>query len=295
MHRNPQTTKLLLNLSDFLFITVTIEVFYHAISVLSCRQAIGDFNPAATGLAHLPQPNLNARRSLSADRIVEIVESSLSASESLCNLPFVPYAVALSLSVAYRKMRYSRIPMYRMRGKSVFKEVVDLLEKLGEIYTSARVNASLGTSILRELQKTVNEFAGSSTPPPRETMQRSRVDSPAQTPEVSMAVTEHYRLPNHLDNHPSRAEGQAPHEATIIPGAYDSPITAPLLVANESSTNHHRAAMGNLAEPLAWNQMDDIDLFGHFDPSYDLGAVETALEANLDMRFPQAWTMQWPE
>lgn len=34
----------------------------------------------------------------------------------------------------------------------------------------------------------------------------------------------------------------------------------------------------------------DIDLFGNFDPSFDLGAIDTALEANLDMAIPQTWT-----
>ncbi len=39
----------------------------------------------------------------------------------------------------------------------------------------------------------------------------------------------------------------------------------------------------------------DVDLFGYFDPDFDLGAIDTALEANLDMGIPQNWALETVE
>lgn len=282
-------------------ILTTIEVFYHAVSVLSCRQPLSDFQPTAPPLAHLPQPHVNARRSLSADRIIEIVESCLHSTEGLCTLPFVPYAVALALSVAYRKMRYSKIPMYRLRGKNRFKDVVELLQKLGEIYTSARVNASLGISILRELDKTVKEFASSSMPTPGDTTQSAQ----ASTTKTKTSTDKDRRAsqlgrPEAVGN--TRESAAAARDAIEQPAYAGHPSFSNLqLNASEvaNAPSQPRLMALNPAEPLSssssssWAQVEDIDLFGHFDPAFDLNAVEAALEANLDMGFPQTWTMPW--
>lgn len=279
-------------------VLTTIEVFYHAVSVLSCRQPLEDFRPTAPPLAHLPEPHLNARRSLSADRIIETVESCLSSTDGLCTLPFVPYAVALSLSVAYRKMRYSRIPMYRLRGKNRFKDVVGLLQQLGEVYTSARVNASLGVSILRELDKTVNELASSSIPTPGDTTmtQSSRLpftgkpsadkhqqSSQPGRPEVCLEVREATAGSAMQQAYASYASHFPLNSREVANGPTQQRLLLPLNPVEPSSTSS------------LWTRVEDIDLFGHFDPAYNLNAAETALEANLDMGFPQTWTRLWIE
>lgn len=286
-------------------ILTTIEVFYHAVSVLSCRQPLSDFQPTAPPLAHLPEPHLNARRSLSADRIIEIVESGLSSPDGLCALPFVPYAVALALSVAYRKMRYSRIPMYRLRGKNRFKDVVGLLQQLGEVYTSARVNAGLGVSILRELDKTVNELASSSIPTPGDTTTTptTMTTQSARMPSVSKSSADRQRHASQLLGRPEAClESTMGNNATQQ--AYASHASS--FQVNNNNNNRDVAndpsqqrllplnpAESSLTSSSSWAQVEDIDLFGHFDPAYDLNAVEAALEANLDMGFPQTWTMPW--
>lgn len=214
-------------------------------------------------------------------------------------MPFVPYAVALALSVAYRKMRYSRIPMYRLRGKNRFKEVVSLLQKLGEVYTSARVNSSLGVSILRELDKTVKEFASSGIPTPGDTTQNSQASStPTWQAGSAKASADAQRSSNRVGwseaiaNTREPAAGNATHQAyaghTSNLHVDDSQVT--------SNPPQQRSLLLNPTETVSsWSQLEDIDLFGHFDPAYDLNAVEAALEANLDMGFPQTWTMQWME
>ncbi|KAK3680608.1 hypothetical protein B0T22DRAFT_344870, partial [Podospora appendiculata] len=136
-------------------ILATLEVLYHAISVLSVRMPRDRFkaSPEDDGLSgatyqHLPPSLLNARRSLSSDRIFEIARDC-----DLSPMPFVPYALALSLSVAYRKWRFSQTPMFRTRGKATFQKILPILRNMGRIWTSARINSNLGDTVLNNLSK----------------------------------------------------------------------------------------------------------------------------------------------
>ncbi|ROV88861.1 hypothetical protein VMCG_10194 [Cytospora schulzeri] len=295
----------------------TLEIFYHAVSVLSCRQRSSAFAPSAPAQAHLPHPNLNARRSLSADRIVDLVSSSLStpsSPDSVGILPFVPYAVSLSLSVAYRKMRYSKVPMYRMRGKARFKEVVALLKTLGEVYTCARVNAGLGEAILREMEKTAKELASSSgasaaangvlpTPHEARPVTRKRVSAGLATERrmnasvrrvekqqqenigISSSISPSRPGDTPLQMHPVSTTQQVDTQQ-----AFHTPP-----IPDELTPGQQQVDELDVLSSTSFGDMLDIDLFGHFDPGFDLNAVDAALEANLDMGFPQMWTTQWPE
>ncbi|KAL2151173.1 hypothetical protein VTH82DRAFT_6271 [Thermothelomyces myriococcoides] len=125
---------------------VTLEVFYHAISVLSVRMPRRLFRTAPEcdtlqGISthHLPPSSMNARRSHSADRILDIIKDY-----KLSPMPFVAYASTLSLSVAYRKWRFSQLPMFRTRGGTDFKKVLTVVQELGAIWTTARINGELG-------------------------------------------------------------------------------------------------------------------------------------------------------
>ncbi|KAJ4409173.1 hypothetical protein N0V82_009552 [Gnomoniopsis sp. IMI 355080] len=292
----------------------TVEIFYHAVSILSCRESSASIATPTqeTAEGHLPHPNINARRSLSADRIVDAVAASLAqpaSPDGICVMPFVAYAVALSLSVAYQKMRYSRISMYRLRARNRFEEIVTLLQRVGSIYTSARVNAALGVAILREMDKTAKQLVTSNnagTPGPK--VEASTAARPLSTP--------HEDTPERqvvIRDGPSEVgQGKAPQQQSA--GAGVQRLVSPVVTEGGSLTpfasrgdntpssdaameldrmSQHAAAIGNV--PPAWGDLSDIDLFVHFDPGFDLSAVDTALEANLDMGYPQTWTMQWPE
>lgn len=294
----------------------TIEIFYHAVSVLSCRQPSSAFAPSAPAQAHLPHPDLNARRSLSADRIVDLVSTSVScpsSPDSVSILPFVPYAVALSLSVSYRKMRYSKIPMYRMRGKTRFREIVALLKTWGEVYTCARVNAGLGEAILREMDKTAKELAGLSAagttmggaaPNPREVRP---VGCDKASAEVFLESRKNL-LVRREDEQRQGAASIIPIPGSLRPGEASSlpitpisaaqhtgtPVLSPLVSAGITAGEQQVYGLAALPSESLGDILD-IDLFGHFDPGFDLNAVDAALEANLDMGFPQMWTTQWPD
>lgn len=307
----------------------TIEVFYHAVSVLSCRESSSAPAPSTptTTTGHLPHPTINARRSLSADRIIDNVISSLSSpssSDSIFIMPFVPYAVALSLSVVYLKMRHSKIPMYRFRAKQRFREIVGLLQNMGELYTSARVNAGLGLAILREMEKTAKELAtgggggnggggggasapgsssktssGSTSTPTRPDSESA--SSSAQHPSNVSAGDSHLREEQHPPaSRPSHGSSQAP--SIMTPAFTPREVATPASMGSSSTmqqqaaANHPQPAVNSIpAFTASWGDVSDIDLFVHFDPGFDLGAVDAALEANLDMGYPQLWTTPWPQ
>jgi hypothetical protein len=73
--------------------------------------------------------------------------------EQLVLLPFVPYSVSLSLSVAYRDMRRSKIQMHRARARDILEANCRVLENLGEVFWSAEAMAEMGKKTLKELDR----------------------------------------------------------------------------------------------------------------------------------------------
>ncbi|KAF5600454.1 transcription factor [Fusarium pseudoanthophilum] len=203
----------------------TIETFYHAVIILSCRlPRPGTLTAAST----LPPPSANARRSLAAERIACAV-----LRDHLSPMPFVPYAVCLALSVEYRKMRHSRLPMFRSRAMHAFRRNCEMLRKFGDYFWSANVVAGLGERVLKEMERAANTLTRESPPP---------------APAVVSAVA----------------------------------------VTNPSMVN----AVPSVEQAVDFSLIDAIsgaDVFGAIDPSFNLGAVEDALEANLDIGLPMNW------
>lgn len=136
----------------------TIESFYHAVIILSCRLPRPGTAPAASTL---PPPSANARRSLAAERIAYAVPR-----DHLSPIPLVPYAVSLALSVEYRKMRHSRLPMFRARAMNAFRRNGELLRKFGDYFWSAKVVAALGERVLKEMERAATSLTKDISPPP---------------------------------------------------------------------------------------------------------------------------------
>ncbi|KAF7554180.1 hypothetical protein G7046_g6891 [Stylonectria norvegica] len=219
----------------------TIETFYHAIIILSCRlPRPGTLSAAST----LPPPSANARRSLAADRIACAVPR-----DHLSPVPFVPYAVCLALSVEYRKMRHSRLPMFRARAMHAFRRNCEMLREFGDYSWSANVVAGLGERVLKEMERAATTLTKEVTPPP-----------PDGTPSS---------VPSSLQNssmHPPEPSMTDPALLNSVPGV-DAAIDFSLIDA-----------------------ISGQDVFGHIDPSFNLNAVEDALEANLDIGLPFNWS-----
>ncbi|KAL3952087.1 hypothetical protein ACCO45_013804 [Purpureocillium lilacinum] len=138
----------------------------------SCRVASpgrGTVPAAST----LPPPSANARRSLAAERIACAVPR-----DHLSPMPFVPYAVSLALSVEYRKMRHSRLPMFRARSMNAFRRNCEMLRQFGNHFWSANVVAGLGERVLKEMERAATTLTREASPLPD-----AGTKTPSQGPE----------------------------------------------------------------------------------------------------------------
>ncbi|KAM3538215.1 hypothetical protein ARSEF1564_008868 [Beauveria bassiana] len=222
----------------------TIETFYHAVIILSCRLPRPGTAPAASTL---PPPSANARRSLAAERIACAVPR-----DCLSPAPFVPYAVSLALSVEYRKMRHSRLPMFRARAMSSFKRNCELLRRYSNHFWNASVVAGLGERVLKEMERAATTLNKDYTP--------------------SVTIAE------------SNLAGSAPSIPTA--GITELPLHDPdgMNAAIDSAIGMDNTVDFSLVDPVSGQ-----DVFGHIDPSFNLDAVEDALEAHLDIGLPFTW------
>lgn len=99
------------------------------------------------------------RQNYSAAQIISIIDHE--SRDSLSWFPFVPYAISLSLSVAYREMRYSKIPMYRARARTALLRNCEILEDIGDLSWSASIMAEMGKATLAEMERVYSEVATS--------------------------------------------------------------------------------------------------------------------------------------
>jgi hypothetical protein len=119
--------------------------------MLSCRSKTWD------NLQRSSPPFL--RQSLASLRVNLTVGRELR--HQLVLFPFVPYAVSLSLSIAYREMRYSKVSMYRARARTEIQTTCTTLSELGEFFWSAAKMAEMGKLTLEEMDRVVLQVASS--------------------------------------------------------------------------------------------------------------------------------------
>ncbi|KAI0123540.1 hypothetical protein BJ170DRAFT_639532 [Xylariales sp. AK1849] len=208
----------------------TVEVFYHSVAILSCRF------PQGTNRSHLPSRATNSRRSLSADRITELIRDEFAGQISY--MPTIPYAVSLSLSVMYRKMRWSQVPMFRNRGQRTFAANTTLLKDLGDTFWCAKTMASMAEQVLQQMGRAVASIT------------QETASSESSTREGSTAQP---------DIHTER------------PGVATSTIAV------------------DISDVSILESAPQVDVWRHFDPNFDLGAVDAAIQGNLDFGTSSNW------
>ena len=157
-------------------------------------------------------------------------------------MPIIAYGVSLSLSVAYQKMRFSNVPMFRNRGKHAFQKNTQLLKSLGDTFWTAKVMAAMAEQVLQEMNKAVASLSSQDYQP----VDASRKADP-----------------------PSRGDN-----------TLENPVSAVL---------SDQAHGGTSIDPFFLGTVPDVDVFGHLDPTFDLEAVDAALEGNLDFGASSNW------
>ncbi|KAJ9132563.1 Cutinase transcription factor 1 alpha [Coniochaeta hoffmannii] len=286
----------------------TIEVFHHAVCALSVRQTRQAFEghpapgspddphhqpPLAEEYPHLPQPLLNARRSISADRILQITKQY-----DVGPLPFIPYALSISLSVAYRKWRFSQIPMFRARGRAAFMEVLPVLEEWGRVFTSARINYNLAQKVVEGMEKVQDSIKRKCPPPPPVRAGHLATTGPDTSSPSATAAAATQSANNSNNNH------RLPHPFSLSnansnpnpnPQVPPFPSTSiPFPQTSTSSPSFPRSTHSSLPFPVDDDPLAALNLFNFFDdPAADLdvglGEMDNLFDRNLDPMAPAFW------
>ncbi|PKY02912.1 hypothetical protein P168DRAFT_238759 [Aspergillus campestris IBT 28561] len=118
-----------------------LELYYNAAVILSCRYHLSD-HPDSSNPSYI-------RQGLAAIRIQSIVATE--CCQNLSPLPVVPYALALSMAVAYQQFRSSRLITHSDRAKASLDVCCSLLETLGICWYSAEAMARLGRKALHQI------------------------------------------------------------------------------------------------------------------------------------------------
>jgi len=116
-----------------------LELFYNIVAILACRA--GD----ATTISY-------QRRATAAARIQDIA-TTRDTDLHIPPLPLVPYAVSLSLTVAYRLLRDSKSAADKTSARADLTCRCEILEKLSARWSSAAAMAKLGRKALGSLQQ----------------------------------------------------------------------------------------------------------------------------------------------
>lgn len=122
-----------------------LEVCYNIIGILACR-------------AGGPMSRSYNRRIASADRIQQLTTGDKQS--RLPPLPLVPYAVSLSLTVAYRGLRDSHCDPIKTQSDLAARCVI--LENFNKTWWTADAMAKLGRKALKSIQQPASSDDGSS-------------------------------------------------------------------------------------------------------------------------------------
>ena len=208
-----------------------MELYYHAVGILSCRPKSSD---RSNGL----EPSY-VRQGLAAVRIYSIVSSE--CSQGLPPLPVVPYALSLSMGVSYQQFRSSKLVTHVDRAKASLEACCSVLERLGVYWYSAEAMARLGRKALHHIEGVRPEPRGHSI----ELSDRVSIPAnPGVSASVPPAPLPSYHHLNELDS------SGTPRAFPSIPPIQDAPALEPL--------ESHLSDTGN-------DGFADIDmLFGDF-------------------------------
>ncbi|KAJ9300087.1 transcriptional regulator family: Fungal Specific TF [Paecilomyces variotii] len=157
-----------------------LELFYHAVSILSCRSGSSGPGPSRSSLI---------RRDTSAACICSIMASEWA--RELPPLPIVPYAISLSMSVSYQQLRQGDFDISFDRAKSNMEFCCSFLEELSMYWDSANAMFRLGRRALKQIEDararpyeaTAHQSRVPLVPSSRRHVFRHEVLSEATTPE----------------------------------------------------------------------------------------------------------------
>ncbi|QSZ32955.1 hypothetical protein DSL72_002538 [Monilinia vaccinii-corymbosi] len=230
----------------------TIEIFYHSISIISHRSHIWA-KPNRSSASYL-------RQSLST--IILSSTTPYELQDQLVLFPFIPYAISLSLSIAYREMRHNKLPIHRLRARAHFQASCRLLEGLEGKYWTAANAANMGKKMIKEIDRVFSTVSSENR------TSASQQDAVPNTDHNLTADKQNHSMPS--------AENQ------LI-----TPIPKTQMTTTSIAPTYDTGKMQEIdPSPFNLSATGDIDLFSMFDPSFDLDGFDACLEGNLNPGFP---------
>lgn len=199
------------------------------------------------------------RSSLSATRLITIIGTDFG--RGLSNFPFVPYSISLALRVAYRELRFCKTAPHRVVARSLLLTICSLLEKYSDGFSFARRMVTLAAKTVQEMDKVAasilqgrdNKNHGA----PGTDNRRDEV-RPSQVFSHVTATNDNGPPAGEMDNRTTETDrSHVPQPLAYNPSQY-----------TVESFDHVRSVP------------DLPDLFDHFDPDFNLDAIDFALVQN---------------
>lgn len=207
------------------------------------------------------------RANLSVARLTTIMRTNFGT--SLSSFPFVPYALSLALRVSYRELRFSRVPLHRSMARDQLLGICGLLEPFVEIYGFVRRLVALAVKTVEEMDRVAASVLQA---------RRDGREGDAQTMEPSQDGEIHTDL---MSNEPAASRSGLPPEMQAEVSELQNATAAGVGRPHALQIPRYDAAQYTAKSFDSVYQIPDMpDLFEHFDPGFDLDAVDFALVQN---------------
>lgn len=197
------------------------------------------------------------RQNLSAARVIAIVADEFRDQLSL--FPIAPYSLALAVRVFYRELRSTKVHLFRTRARRQLTIGCTVLRELGAIFYGAAHMADLVEKTLSEMNKALSSIvhAGES----REDSTSEEVRTNGQQSGVALAL------------------GDLPIESHV-------PVDAG---GGDMRQGPQTDINNSWLDWTAFDNVPDLDIFDHFDPNFNLEAVDAMLGDNSNQAFPTSF------
>lgn len=206
------------------------------------------------------------RSNLSAARLTTIMRANIGS--TLSSFPFIPYALSHALRVSYRELRFSRVPLHRSLARDQLLGICGLLERFTEIYGFVRRLVNLAVRTVEEMDRVAASVL------------QARHDGREGNAET-MGPEEIQR--GSTNNRSAGRRTDIPHPEVQADEASEShnSTTAAAERSHTLQIPRYDAAQYTAKSFDSVYQIPDMpDLFEHFDPGFNLDAVDFALVQN---------------
>lgn len=208
------------------------------------------------------------RSNLSAARLTTIMRANFAP--SLSSFPFIPYALSHALRVSYRELRFSKVPLHRSVARDQLLGICGLLERFTEIHGFVRRLVALAVKTVEEMDRVAASVLRARHGGPEGS---SQTIGPSQGGEIHSGSTGHRPSTGRSILPPPdvQAEVSESHNATTAPAERSHTLEIPRYDAAQYTAKSFDSVY----------QIPDMpDLFEHFDPGFNLDAVDFALVQN---------------